>query len=355
MPSTTAEQLIPLFELCLLLAGALLFFRLVATAEQRNRWFGVNRLPPWPVTPVEFAIYVFLMFGTGLFLQLLANLLLKDFIAGTADREAVEVCVYGAASGLGGLAGWGLFRSMQKNWYAADTTEPPPVAPGPALSWLKVLLYGGGTLLAAMPVVTLINVGWVFVLHRFGLPDDPQPLLAIFENAQAPLVVAGLLVVACVLAPAYEELLFRAGLYRFCRQKFGRNAALLLSGLLFGAAHTNLASFLPLSCLGMALALAYEGNRRHPRADHRPRVVQPEHGAPPAGRAGPCAMTPFTSIRAESVIAQGELRLIAKIRRWLGPVSPKSPRRHRRRLRRPPADEIPAARHDRPRDPRAAF
>src|ERR1700710_2389880 len=36
-------------------------------------------------------------------------------------------------------------------------------------------------------------------------------------------------------------------------------------------------------------------------------------------------MTPFTSIRAESVIAQGELKLIAGIRRWLGSASPKSP------------------------------
>lgn len=36
-------------------------------------------------------------------------------------------------------------------------------------------------------------------------------------------------------------------------------------------------------------------------------------------------MTPFTSIRAQSVIAQGELRLITGIKRWLGNASPKSP------------------------------
>jgi thiamine-monophosphate kinase len=36
-------------------------------------------------------------------------------------------------------------------------------------------------------------------------------------------------------------------------------------------------------------------------------------------------MNPFTSIRARSVAAQGELRLIAQIRRWLGPVSPAAP------------------------------
>jgi len=36
-------------------------------------------------------------------------------------------------------------------------------------------------------------------------------------------------------------------------------------------------------------------------------------------------MTPFTSSRADSVIAHGELALIAMIRRWLGDASPRSP------------------------------
>lgn len=36
-------------------------------------------------------------------------------------------------------------------------------------------------------------------------------------------------------------------------------------------------------------------------------------------------MTPFTRIRADSVLVHGELRLIAGIRRWLGNASPKSP------------------------------
>ncbi len=36
-------------------------------------------------------------------------------------------------------------------------------------------------------------------------------------------------------------------------------------------------------------------------------------------------MNPFTSVRSDSVIAQGELKLIAGIRRWLGSASPTSP------------------------------
>ena len=72
------------------------------------------------------------------------------------------------------------------------------------------------------------------------------------------LAVAGMLLVACVFAPIYEELLFRAGLYRFIRLKLGRMPALLVSGLCFGAMHANWAGLLPLAVLGMLLALVYE-------------------------------------------------------------------------------------------------
>jgi len=110
----------------------------------------------------------------------------------------------------------------------------------------------------ALPLLALLSFGWTFLLRKMGLPDEPQDLIAIFSNTRSPWVIAGMFLVACVLAPLNEELVFRAGLYRFCRQKLGRNWALLLSGCLFGALHGNLAGFLPLALLGAGLAIAYE-------------------------------------------------------------------------------------------------
>lgn len=258
MPTAPVELIITLFELGLLLAGTFLLFRLLARPEQRTRWLGARTLPPWPVTIPEFAIFVCLILGTGVLFSLGLQPLLHGVIARAADQDGLQTCVNGLALDGGGLVGWLLFRSMLKTWHLDPAGPAPAATPAPPLPWLRVWRYGGATLLLAVPVLVLSNYSWLFMLKKLGLPDEPQDLLAIFTKTRSPFIVAGLLVVACGLAPLYEELLFRGGVYRFCRQRLGRNPALIMSGCLFGAMHQNLASFLPLSLFGIMLALAYE-------------------------------------------------------------------------------------------------
>ena len=126
------------------------------------------------------------------------------------------------------------------------------------MSWSDILRYACGTLLVALPVLTLISLGWTELLRAGGLPDEPQDLIARFAESRSVLVIAGMLFVACVLAPIAEELIFRAGLYRFVRQKLGRTPALLISSLCFGALHGNWAGSLPLAVLGLIFAVVYE-------------------------------------------------------------------------------------------------
>jgi hypothetical protein len=258
MPTEPVELIISAFELSLLLAGAFLVFRLLANPGKRTRWLAPRPLPFWPVTIPEFAIFVFLMLVSGVFFQIALQLLLAGPVARATDSAGLQVCLNGLALDGGGLVGWLLFRSMQKTWQVDPGPQPAIMPPAPPLPWGKVWLHAGGTLLMTMPVLVLSNIGWLYLLKKLGLPDEPQPLLAIFAKIQSPFVMAALLAVACALAPLYEELLFRAGLYRFCRQRLGRNWALLLSGGLFGAMHLNLASFVPLSLFGVVLALSYE-------------------------------------------------------------------------------------------------
>lgn len=270
MPTEPAQQILVVFELALLLAGSFLFFRLLASPTARTRWLSERALPPWPVTFPEFVIFVFLIFGSGAFFQLATHGLLKNFIAQATDRDGLQLCLNGFGFDGGGLVGWLLFRSMRKSWHADYGAEPPAVPPAPARPGLNIALSAVGALLAALPVIIVVNLGWTWLLKQLGLPDEPQDLIAVFANTKSPIVIAGMLIVACGLAPLYEELLFRAGLYRFCRQRLGRNVALLFSGCLFGAAHANWASFVPLAVLGMVLALAYEatGDIRVPIVAH---------------------------------------------------------------------------------------
>jgi membrane protease YdiL (CAAX protease family) len=76
---------------------------------------------------------------------------------------------------------------------------------------------------------------------------------------------------AVFIAPVFEELIFRKGLFRFCRwcgarrrggkgEFFGGDFPLisaLVSGAIFAAVHLHAATFLPLWFLGVAFAWLY--------------------------------------------------------------------------------------------------
>lgn len=270
MPTGPVQQLLVAFELSLLLMGAFFVFRLATNAAQRERWLESNRLPKWPVTGAEFALFLLLMLGIGFLLQAAAQMLLRDYITASDSRAGLEVFVYGAAFHGGVLLGWLLFPSLRQRWHFDYGAPPPSEEAAPRPGWPVPLYHAVGSLLVALPVLIFFNLGWTVLLRELGLPEEPQDLIAIFANTKSSLVLAGMLLVACGLAPLSEELMFRAGLYRFCRQRLGRATSLLINGVCFGALHGNWAGFLPLALLGVALSLAYEatGDIRVPVIAH---------------------------------------------------------------------------------------
>ncbi|MFT5465363.1 MAG: membrane protease YdiL (CAAX protease family) [Verrucomicrobiales bacterium] len=97
-----------------------------------------------------------------------------------------------------------------------------------------------------------------FVLKDLvGTPPAQPQIQQLRENKSAPLVIS-MIIGACVLAPLYEEIIFRGFLYpalkRFVQPVV---AAIVISGI-FAAAHTNLGALLPLGVLSLMLILAYE-------------------------------------------------------------------------------------------------
>lgn len=258
MPVAPYQYALAAVELTLLFAGGGLLLWLLAKPGRRQRWLGTHALPHWPVTLPEFLFAAMLVFAGGFLLQAATYQALGTRIGASPDRAGLEIFVYGGAFHGGILAGIALFPRLRRRMYADYGTQPPPPAAGRRLAAADVLRLAAGTMLVALPVLTLLSLGWTALLRVLGLPDAPQDLIAVFAATESAWVVGGMLAVACVLAPISEELLFRAGLYRYIRQRIGRAPALLVSGLCFGVLHGNWAGFLPLAVLGMLLAVAYE-------------------------------------------------------------------------------------------------
>lgn len=257
MPTEPIQLFLAVFELCLFTGGVALAIWLLGSAEARKRWLGTNAVTPASVPFGDFLICAVLIFLTGFAFQALAQLSLGGRIAGAADHQGLALVVYSLANYGGALLAWKImFPSLRKSWALRSATPWPQ--PGPVVPWPRALRYAAACLLLALPVLSLVSMGWTFVIEKLDLPVTPQDVIEIFTSTKSPFVIAGMLFIACVGAPIYEELLFRAGLYRFCRARLGRTAALLISGCSFGLLHANWAGFLPLAILGMVLALAYE-------------------------------------------------------------------------------------------------
>ena len=258
MPAGPFQSVLLVAELALLFGGAALLLRLLTNPRHRHRWLQTNALPHWSVALPEFLFAALLVFAGGFLVQSAVHTAFGPLIATATDRTGLELSVYGAGFHAGILGGCALFPYVRRRLYAEYGGPPPLSRPAPPMAWPETLRVAAGTVLVALPVLTLLSLGWTALLRAAGLSDEPQDLIGIFARTNSPFVIAGMLAVACVLAPLSEELIFRAGLYRYVRQKLGRTPALLASSLCFGALHGNWAGFLPLAVLGLILALAYE-------------------------------------------------------------------------------------------------
>ena len=100
------------------------------------------------------------------------------------------------------------------------------------------------------PVVML--TGWLLV-QFVGDPGGSNPLLELVLGSRDPLALILLAFTAVVLAPLFEETIFRGALLPVLGRRFGPLPGVLLSGLLFGMAHISIGELAPLTVLGVGL------------------------------------------------------------------------------------------------------
>lgn len=111
--------------------------------------------------------------------------------------------------------------------------------------------------LASLPVMLFAALLYSGLIHAWGIEPEFQDVVALFLEQDSGPARAAIIVLAFAVAPAFEELFFRGLALPLLARSFGAGAAVILSSLIFAAMHMNMASFLPLFILAVALALAY--------------------------------------------------------------------------------------------------
>ena len=102
------------------------------------------------------------------------------------------------------------------------------------------------------PIV--MGTGWLLV-KLVGDPGGSNPLLELVLSSRDPLALALLAFTAVVLAPLFEEVIFRGALLPVLARRCGPIWGVVLSGLLFGMAHISIGELAPLTVLGIGLGL----------------------------------------------------------------------------------------------------
>lgn len=242
----SAAALLIACQIGLLLIGAVLLWQLVVLPKIRKTPVPAE-LPRWEISGLDFFRFIWLVCAGGFGGTLIASFAFKFYpLIGDAAVMA------GTAAGqLGVLAGVALFE------FSFDRKNSAHL-PAPA----SILVSGCVTFVIGLCAAALANALWQPLLHYLDLPAEKQDLVRMFREADTLLLLTVMIALACIGAPAAEELFFRGGIFRFARTRLPRWAALLLPACLFGAVHGNLAGYVPLVALGVVFALGYERTGR---------------------------------------------------------------------------------------------
>jgi membrane protease YdiL (CAAX protease family) len=257
--SQLSELSVTIFESGLLLAGCgflIWFFWIPSGRAARAR---PAALAVWDVTVSDFLFLAWLILLAGFLGQLLLRATVGHALRAQPEGSTIELILYGSTFHVGAIFAW-----LCAHWFVrrhrrvAAPPETPPARVSPILTIRGAVL----TFLAVMPLASGAAMAWERLLNIVGLPTERQELVDLFVQTKSPVLLALMIALALVVAPISEELVFRAGLFRFLRSRAPRWVAFTVSAGLFAMLHGNWISSLPLFVLGLVFAAAYERTGR---------------------------------------------------------------------------------------------
>ncbi|MDH5681500.1 MAG: CPBP family intramembrane metalloprotease, partial [Spirochaetota bacterium] len=116
----------------------------------------------------------------------------------------------------------------------------------------STVLSGGAAYLVAVPIVYAISYISGLIFEGDGLKSNPILEYLLKDTDLFTLTEIAIMIV--ILAPLIEEIVFRGILFRHLLQWKGFMPAAIISGLIFGLVHANLATIIPITALGFILA-----------------------------------------------------------------------------------------------------
>jgi uncharacterized protein len=250
--SLALPEVVASLELALALVGAVLLWRLALSPAARAR-HPHTPLAPWNATIVEFLLFLLFVICGSFAAVVLAESTVK-YLPFRGDAATVYK---GASAQLGMLGGVITYWARARR----TSTPLPPLGTG-------IFFSGLATFLVAMPVLIATAKAWELFLQFCGLPVDKQDLIGMFANADSPWMLTIMILLAVVIAPMTEELVFRAGMFRYFRTRMPHWVAVLAPAIFFATLHVNwstlqgLSSLAPLTVLAIIFSLAYERTGR---------------------------------------------------------------------------------------------
>ena len=240
----------------LLPIGALLIGAVLLVRHLWMRWRGA--LPPWPpllgplLSSVDLAILVaggFVLLG-GVVLPAVVSPVIALLSLGQAGAlgQAIGVLLRYITMATPPLA----ILRIQLDTLSADNVPDGGWLQWRLQPWGRALLQGVRGWLMVMPPV--VFTGWLMG-RLLGDQGGSNPLLEMVLRNDSTMALVLLALTAVVLAPLFEELVFRGVVLPVLVRDLGRGWGVCLSGLVFAVAHLSIGELPPLLVLGMGLAL----------------------------------------------------------------------------------------------------
>ena len=203
--------------------------------------------------------------GISVLLALAAFLLVPGIIMGILE-ENWDTGLYSseiqprATSMTGGyLLGGGLIAYLIWSFVVVSLRQPSATlglrGASPANFLPVVLVY----VLFIVPLGLCSHI-WIELIEFFGYEPLPQEVVKMFGDAVARgdrLEISLMVFNAVILAPLWEELIYRGFFFGLLKSRWGVFPALVFSSAVFSCSHFSLAAFLPLLIVGMAAGYVY--------------------------------------------------------------------------------------------------